>query len=245
MRMGRKLTIIAVVLGTVMVALGSLKIYFIREDSSGNMLWTADETYLFMDVFQRGARVSYLEYPWILLKQHLYGVRPPDDQRTSVMVVRVTPSGVEHHVVEMLNEHPGNTPALYTAFEDQIYANCEGYLCKWTGSKFEAATQDEQHRLDETRQLIAKDTDKGARQWSQRAFGEASNNYQFAITVGKEFTLEVTNRLQDQTRHSILSIDVVRPGQTAEPILRFDGRPRRVSKTEYEQEFTHRDLHMN
>lgn len=222
------------VLVIAIMAFGFGKIYAIRDDCGGDLLWNADEAYLFIGVARRGFRISYLEYPWVMLKESLYGVRLPDDQRTSVTVVHITASGVEQHVVEMLDERPANTPILYTRLQGNIYANCGGNLCKWTGNKFEAATEQEQRRLDGTSQLVEKNMEDG---WSQRTFGGAPTDYQLAVDVGQTFKLGVTNKLLDRTRRSIVSVDVVRPERSPEAIWHLDGRSRRVSKSEYEQAF--------
>jgi hypothetical protein len=240
MQKGKKLAVIVAVLGVVALVLASRKIYFIRDDGGGSLLWNADEAYLFMDVSRRGASVSYLDYPWVLLKEYLYGVRLPDDQRTSVTVVRVTASGVEHHVVEMLDENPANTPDLYTPAQGYIYANYHGSLYKWTGTKFETATEEEQRRLDGTNRLVAKDIEKDAEGWSKRGFVEAPVDYQFVIDVDSKFRLQVTNKVLDRAGHGGISIFLVRAGQDPEEIWRFNGHPQRVSKVDYDRAFGRR-----
>src|SRR5271165_3272350 len=227
MRKRKKLVVLAVLFVIAVMALGFGKIYAIRDDCGGDLLWNADEAYLFMGVARRGFRISYLDYPWVMLKELLYGVRLPDDQRTSVTVVHITASGTEHDVVQMLDEQPANTPIRYARRQGYIYANCEGHLCKWTGNKFETATEEEQRRLDGTSQLDEKHMEEG---WSKRSRGAASTDYQFAVDVGHTLILEVTNKLPDQSRRSIVSVDVVRPGRAPERAWYLDGRPRRVSR---------------
>jgi hypothetical protein len=234
MRTGTKVIIVATILLGAVVAAASRKLYFIHDDDGDDLVWNSNEAYLFMGVARRGYRISYMEYPWATLKQLLYGVRLPDDQRSSVTVVHLTAYGVDRHVVEMLDEQPGNFPILYTPRHGYIYANCEGQLCKWTGNRFETATEEEQRRLDGTSQLDEQNMDKG---WSRRGFGEASSDYQFAVDVGRTFKLEVTNKLLDRTWRGALSVDVVRPGQNAERIWYLDGRSRRVGRVEYEASF--------
>ena len=234
MEKGQKLAVIAAVFLIAATVLGFGKIYAIRDDCGGDLLWNADEAYVFMNVARRGFRISYVEYPWVILKELLNGVRGPDDERTSVAVVHITASGVEHHVVEMLDEEPANTPDFYTPRDAYIYANYHGSLYKWTGNKFEAATEEEQRRLDGTNQLDEKHMEKG---WSKRGFGAASTDYQFAVDVGQTFKLEVTNKQPDRSRRSIVSLDVVRPAQAPETIWHLDGRTRRVSRAEYEHAF--------
>lgn len=226
----------AVVVGAA-AALVFGKAYFIRDDGGDVLLWNSDEAYLIASVHRRGAHVAYLEYPWMLLKEALNGVWGPNDQRTSVTVVHVTASGVERHVVEASDEEPANTPDFYTPFEGQIYANYHGSLYKWTGSRFEIATSEEQHRLDGTKPLVATDIDKGADGWSKRGFGNSMSDYEFAVDVGGQFTLRVTNKSVGQSVTSVVSVTLVRPGQPVERIWRLDGSPRAVTKTEYQTAF--------
>jgi hypothetical protein len=237
MRIKLKLTVLVVVL---VIGVGVLvfgKIYLIRDDSGGEVLWNGSEAYLFMGVSHRGFQIGYLEYPWVVLKELLYGVRGPDDQRTSVTVVHITASGVDRHVVEALDEEQANTPDLYTPFEGYIYANYHGSLCKWTGNKFETATADEQRRLDGTNRLVATDIEKDTAGWSKRGFGEAVSDYEFAVEVGGKFTLHVTNKRLGRSGGAVVSVALARPGQPVEDVWQVDGRPRRLSKTEYRISF--------
>jgi len=161
MRNKLKLTVLAAVVIGLVVTLVFGKLYMTRDDSGADLLWNPNEAYLFVTVAHRGFRIRYLEYPWVVLKELLYGVRGPDDQRTSVTVVHITADGVERHV-EAWDQDQANTPDLYTPFEGRIYANYRGSLGKWTGNKFEMATAEEQRRLDGTNRLVATDIDKGA-----------------------------------------------------------------------------------
>jgi hypothetical protein len=140
--------ILAIVICAAAVAAVSLRIYFIREDSGGYVSWNADGAYLFISVARRGLHVSYPEYAWMVLEQFLHGGRESDDNLRSFAVIRVTPSTVERHVVDLKGIAPGSGPDLNTPFEDRIYANCPdiGGLCRWAGDHFERATEEEPTR---------------------------------------------------------------------------------------------------
>jgi hypothetical protein len=228
--MKKRLTLAVLVIAVAILVFG--KIYIIRDDSGGNLLWNSNEAYLFMDVKRRGFEIRYLEYPWVMIKESLYGVRLPDDQRTTVTVVHITASGVERHVVEASDEEQANTPDFYTPLQGYIYANCEGFLCRWTGNKFETAIEEEQRRLGGTDQLIEKNMEKG---WFKRGFAEGSSNYEFAVDVDGKFSLQVTNKVMDKGSHAMVSVGLVRPGQTLEDIWNLDARPRWVGRTEYKR----------
>lgn len=165
------------IVGTVVAAVvvvSTVRIYILRDDSGGTLLWSPSQAYLFINVYRRGARVRYMEYPWMLLQAAVYGARDPDNQLTSVEVLHVTASGIERHNIGVADERPGNTPDLYKAADGGIYANFEGRLCKWTGGKFEEATEAERQHLESS-----KETTKTPEMWSRRDFGEAWTDYRF------------------------------------------------------------------
>jgi hypothetical protein len=236
MRNKLKLTVLAAVLVGVVATLVFGKLYLIEDDSGGTLLWNSNEAYLFMGVARRGFRISYREYPWIMLEGLLYGVRERDDQRTSVTVVHISAAGMDRHMFEASDEEQANTPDMLTPFEGQIYANYHGSLVKWTGDKFETATAEEQRRLDGTNRLVPTDIEKDAAGWSKRSFGESP---EFAVDVGGKFTLLVTNKLASRSGSgaSVVSVTLARPGQSPENVWRVDGVPRRVTRTEYEHTF--------
>ena len=114
------MTLGVVVLGAAILAAGTLKINLLRVDSGGNVLWNANEAYLFIGTFSRGARVTYLEYPWMILKEYLGGIRASDNNLNSLVVIRVTPSTVERYNVDQKDGAPGSGPNLYTPLEHQM-----------------------------------------------------------------------------------------------------------------------------
>lgn len=238
MQKGKRLSIlVAAVFLVALVVIVFGKIYIIRDDSGASLLWNSKEAYLFTGVRRTGVRIRYLEYPWAVIYELLNGVRSADDQRTSLTVVHMTASGVERHVIEASDEEPANTPDFYTPFEGNIYANYHGSLLRWTGDKFEAATAEEQRRLDGTNRLASGDIEKDPAGWSKRGFGPAGNDYEFAVDVGGNFTVNVTNRRIGESEASVLSVTRAVAGQSAESIWRVDEHLRTVSKTEYEKAF--------
>ena len=127
-----------VIVGLLALAIAAgvwLKIYYVREDSAGWLLWNANEAYLFMSVHPRGYHFTYFEYPFALLRQYFNAPPFPDDERVSVVVIRVTSSAIERHDVD-IGKGDAHEPDFYTTFGEGIYANCQGVLCRWTGSGF-------------------------------------------------------------------------------------------------------------
>src|SRR2546429_9170340 len=80
------------ILGAAIVAAVSLRIYFIREDSGGYVLWNADGAYLFISVARRGLHVSYPEYAGGALEQLLHGGRGSRGKLRSFSGVPAGPS---------------------------------------------------------------------------------------------------------------------------------------------------------
>ncbi len=129
-----------------------LHVHAISEGAGGLAIWNGSEAYLFLQVGRRGYYAPYLEYPWIVVKEKYLRVPTfPSETRAFLVVIRVTSSGVERHVVRLAdraNGGAGSDPSLYTPFGDHIYADCPPLhgLCRWAGDHFEEATEEEPAR---------------------------------------------------------------------------------------------------
>ena len=217
------------------IALAFSKIYYIREDSAGTLLWNANEAYLFMSVVRRGFRIGYLEYPWVIFKQYLNAPPFPDDRRVSLVVIRVTGSAVERQVVDFPRD-TDHAPTLLTPFDKSIYANCQGVLCRWTGTRFEPASDTEQRRLDGTNRLSVPNFN-GVEGWSRQGVGAVAGDSQFSADVGGKVSLVVKLGNIYKSAYSSASVDLFRPGRAPERIWYLDGNPRRIGKKEYQNWF--------
>src|SRR5271156_2284241 len=100
MRNKTKAMIVLAILIAGVAGAANYRIYLIREGSGGTVLWDASEADLFVGLYREGTRVSYLRYPWFLVKEYLGAVESPEDSARSTTVIRVTSSGVERHSVE-------------------------------------------------------------------------------------------------------------------------------------------------
>jgi hypothetical protein len=221
---------IAIAICAAVVIAASYRLYFIREDKGGTVLWNKNEAYFFIPISRRGKHVSSLRYAWFLAKEYLGAIEPADDDRESLAVVRVTPSRVENHMLPQTDLRPGSGPSMYTPRKGRIYANCPalGGLCVWIGDHFEPAAQEEQRGFNGIEGLTEKDFDHG---WSSSGF-----NSGFTINVGDQFTLSV-NDSPMETENGAISIDLLRPGKPPERIWDLSVHKGRVSKTEYQHAF--------
>ena len=196
------------------IALAFSKIYYIREDSAGTLLWSADEAYLFMSVVRRGFGISYLEYPWAIFEQFLNAPPFPDDRRVSLVVIRVTASAVERQVVDFPAD-TAHAPTFLTPFDKSIYANCQGVLCRWTGTRFQPASDTEQRRLDRTNRLSVPNFN-GVEGWSRQGVGSVTGDSQFSADVGGKVTLVVKLGNSTKSAYGGASVDLLRPGRAPE-----------------------------
>jgi hypothetical protein len=222
------------------LAASALKIYLVREDSGGDVLWNANEAYLFIGVAYRGGHMSYLEYPWMTLRESVGGVTAFNNERRSVAVIHITSSGIEQNVVAVAAAPPGSWPGEYTPFEGQIYANYPeiGGLCRWAGDHFEPATAEEQQRVGGISRLRTVDM-VNVDGWSKHAIGDGPEGFVARSTtdVGGRFTISEKSEPVGRTGYAAVSIYVQRPGQTPERIWYLDGHPRKITKAEYERTF--------
>lgn len=226
-----------VLLAVAIVAAATLKVYFIRNDSAGQLLWNSDEAYLFISAVPRGFHMRYLGYPWVMLSEALYAPPSPDDERISVTAIRVTQSSVESHVVEVVGTSPGSGPDFYTPIEGEIYANYPalGGLSRWAGDRFVAATSEERKKLGDTDHLNVLEFDN-VNGWSKRRIA-AGPGSRFTVVVGDKFSLLIENEATSPREYPRISVNLLRPGRASERLCYLDQTPYRVSRSVYERTF--------
>jgi hypothetical protein len=224
--------VVLVVFAIAILVLASFKMYYIRDDGGVDIVWNKSEGYLFLSVVRRGYHFRYMEYPMVAMLQYFGSIRLPDDHRSSITVLRVTSSEVQRYVSE-------DIPPLsfYTPFDQTIYANREGVLWKWAGSRFEQATADEQGKFGGTNRLSAQGfTD--VRGWSSLPrVTSGPPEVEVAMEVGGQ---PLTLLVKRGYNESDISIDRLRPGYAPERIWALDERPRMVSEMDYEHFFEKR-----
>jgi hypothetical protein len=228
----RRIGVALVLLLIVILIVGFFgRLYILRDDNGGEILWNAKGAFLFMDEARRGYRIRYLVYPWILVKEVLHAPPFPNDQQRSLTVIHVTSAGVERHTLEV----SGNVPDLLTPVGESIYANCEGTLCKWSGQDFEMATPEEQRKVGGIVNLspLGFDNRNG---WSKRRVGATESGGSFSIAVGGgSIFVKQGNRIK--TSYDTVFIQLLRPGQKSEQLWHVDGSPHLVGKQEYRRVF--------
>jgi hypothetical protein len=232
-----KKVIALVVLAVALAASISFKVYYLVDHSGGMLFWKGEEAYLFLGTSHTGYRLSYLEYPFIIISEYFYSPPLPEHRRASSLVLRVTPSAIERHVVDY-GEAP-ITPDFMTPFEDGFYAMCRGaVLCKWAGNSFEPATEEEQRRLDGVNRLVRGSMDNQiVNGWHVRQSFRSPGDH-FEVEVGKNLAISVRNHATDVRAYPWVSVDLLRPGKAPENLYNVDGTPRRVSKSEYQSVFS-------
>jgi hypothetical protein len=213
-----------------------LRLYIMRDDGGGQILWNENEAYLFLSMAHRGFKMNYAEYAWVSFKQYFGGMPFPNDQHVFITVIRITPSGIERHLVDTLSADPGAGPQRFTPLKGTIYANCDGILCKWTGEGFASATVVEQRDLGGIANLSATDF-RNVNGWSKVSVGKASVGHEVSIEMNNHSTLVVRNRSTDRDAYPSASIDLLRKGQPDEQVWHIDGHPHRVSRAKYDETF--------
>lgn len=217
------------VVALIVAALASVRIYLVRDDSGGLLLWNSSEAYLFVWVTHRGFSVSILQYPWIAVREYFYGSTEPDAERLSLDVVRVTPTDIQHSFLD----GDRHFPRMFTPLNGVVFANCRQVLCKWAGHQFEEATPSEQKMIGGLDHLNP-DVDATAGEWSKHGVG-GGPAYSFTADVGGHFSIIETNKPVGHTAYSSYSLAVQRPGKEPEQIWQLNSAPRIVSSGEYKR----------
>jgi hypothetical protein len=232
--LSRKKIVLAILVTAVLIA-AIFNIYAISESAGGFAIWNENEAYFFIHVDRRGDSSSYLLFPWILFKEYVIGgfaaAVIPSDMRAFLVVLHVTPAGVERHVVKL-----GSDPERYTPIDNSVYAMCPGIqIYRWTGDRFENVAQEEQERLGGIDRLTRRDFDGAVNGWSRRVFVVGQLERPFTMAVGDQFSL-VVNGLGN-VKSGAVSIDLQRPGRASEKIAEFETREGGVSRAEYRHAF--------
>jgi hypothetical protein len=240
----KKTLIVLVLLAGIFLILTYPKIYVIRGSGGGTLYWNANEALLFMGGGSDGARMSYLRYAFEPILVALRILRFPDDERCSQpLVIRVTDKEVQRHEVDLYG-HAEELSCGYdlAPFQGRIYAGhlAQDKLFKWSGNQFEPATPDEVRAFHASRANAKPDPHPwefdnvdNVDGWSMRALGQTPPPYELTLN-GQPVTLVFSGETWPPKP---LSVDLIRPGQAAQRIWTFDGRPHRVSRAEYEHTF--------
>jgi hypothetical protein len=240
---GKKIAIALIVASALLAAV--FRLYAIQEGVGGLAIWNRAEAYVFIQVGRRGYSSSYLWFPWILFKERVIGgfagAVEPDDGRAFLVVIHVTPAGVERHVVGLedpVNGEPGTDPTRYTPLDGRIYAAWAKLygLCWWSGDHFEKAPEEERQRFDGISRLTTGDFENDADGWSRRGFGAPSYGT-LEIGVGDQFKVLVNTVKLEGTDLGTVSINLQRPGRAPDRIAEFEAREGSVSRAEYRHAF--------
>jgi hypothetical protein len=206
-----------------------LRTYRVRLNGDADLVWNADQAYLFIGVTSWGYRLNYLQYVGDLLKERLGGVTSADDARHAVIVFRLTPEAIQRHNAADISLD------FYTPFENNIYANRQGEMWTWAGDHFEKASPEKRAKFESSgRQLEPTFTNIDG--WSKQnsIFGGKFGKTDFEVKLGSGPLKVIAN--SDQSKGQ-LSIDLLRPGQSPERVWELDGRTRKITEAEYNEIF--------
>jgi hypothetical protein len=187
----------------------------LSKDTGAQLLWTADEAYLFLGTNELGWGFSPAR---IALERILYlfqTTTTAQRSRSSVTVFRITAKSVDRHDANNMMLGP------YGVVDDHIVSG----LWRWTGERFEPATADERAKWLEKAPPQFSDVAG----WSKRSLNPGS----FPIDLGgKRVVLTVSRMDNDFT-----AIELQRNGLPSEKIWSVAHSPRKVTKAEYEAMF--------
>ncbi len=192
--LSRRLTIAPALLLTfwaaLLIGLLFMKLPFIKyAGGGGELLWKNDEAYFFLYDSSIGYHFSVAGLLAEPINEYFYAPTPPDDVANLLSVLRVGPSGVEHWVQE-----PDIPITDFTPIGGSIYANGPGGIVKWTGSRFEAISNEEEQRMGGREHLISDwsefTSDNG---WSRRLIRTVGPE---DTPIHGQFSIDLNNRLE-------------------------------------------------
>lgn len=237
----KKVLVAVIILVGVFVLLLYPKVYVLRGSAGGSLYWNASEALLFMSGGSSGARMSYLRYELEPFAVGMGHTRPPDDERcTGTLVIQITDKDVRSFDTNLYRYAQEPYCGMGTAvFQGRIYEGylAEGKIWRWSGTQFELPAPEDLRGFDAGRYAAALgshpwefDNIDG---WSMRALGSTTPRSQMVLN-GQPVTIIFHGETWPPAP---VSVDLIRPGQSPQTIWTFDGRPHRVSKSEYERLF--------
>lgn len=228
----KTILVVVVVLVVAIAASTYFKVYYSADGAGATLYSRGDEAYLFLGSGHTGYSCRYIQCLIIHALQYFNYVPEPEHEVRSVLVLRITPTGIERQVVNRGTHH---WPGFVTPFEDGFYGMCEGtVLCKLSGNDFVSATEEEQKKHDGLNRLMRDDmNDKTINGWYVRGVREATDH--FELNVGGKFTIAAKNLATDARQYPNVAVDLIRPGHAPENLYHVDGTPRTVSRAEYDR----------
>ena len=208
---------------------GGLSAYVMRISIAGDALWNGQEAYFFIYREADGYHVKWIGYPLMAFGERLGVIEQPDDRRGTMYVIRVTPSSVERHALELTDWRPGSGPSMLTPIDGRIWTNFPtlGGLCWWAGDHFEPATREELRGLDGINHLnnnYYRDRDG----WSKDSVWPGQT---VSFKLGEEIELSASD---SEGRGSFL-IEIRKQGGQPNAVFRLDGSSGLVTKSEYQR----------
>jgi hypothetical protein len=216
-------------------------IYAMQGFGSGEVYWNKDQALVYMTKNVLGAHMSFLRYvaePFFL---DLGQVRMRNDIAcANTVVIRITDKDVEALDPGLPTYFGHECEIGMRYFAGHFYAVSWPKLWVWNGTNFERPTPEEYgayatafaaHTLPPGADVEISGKFDNIDGWSWRSFSKGPN---YDLTVnGEHITLIFGGLLRPNTPQAPYSLDLIRPGQSAQRIWYFDGRPHRVSKDEY------------
>ena len=249
--LGKKRFWVAITAVAILVLLLSMRVYYVRTDSGGELFWNADNAYFFIAMADRGYRFSYLGYLVELVREIFpFGASAPSDKHFSVLVLQVTPSAVQRYSVDNF------WLARVEPFQGTLYAANMlpgGGSMKWSGAQFEPTTPEEAERHHEYMIKLPTGPPAGpsydnVEGWSKRTVAGDIVSESSTVFVEKDskVTIEVGgHQLTFVMNSGYIShkayVDLMQSGRPPERIWRLDGNAHQVSGADYRRIFESQD----
>ena len=232
--------VICVALLLVLAMAGLLRWYTLRQSVQGNVLWNANEAYLFIGILRDGYNGSYLLLPFSEALAYMGNAPPISDSRISLVVIRVTSSGVERRVLELPDQgdRSGYNPSASPGVNGNIYAFYPnaGYV-RWAVDHFERITLDERKQFPRGQMTSPPDFENDANGWSRHTLFSEPPGVPLDIDVGNQFKIRVNSNVKTTDGASLL-IDLLHPEGAVERLFDFESHSlREVGASEYRPAF--------
>jgi hypothetical protein len=240
--MAKKLFVCILVAGAALLAFTLTRpVYALQGFGNGEVYWNNDEALVYLTDDVLGAHMSLFRYAAEPFFLNLGQARTRDDLACArTVVIRITGNDLQVLDPGLPTYFRHGCEIGMRYFSGHFYAASWPKLWVWDGTRFERPTPEQYGAYAtafDARSLPpgpdAEITGKfdNIDGWSWRSF---TKGQRYDLTVnGQPMTLIFTGLPSPNTPQPPYSLDLIRPGQSPQRIWYFDGRPHRVTKTEY------------
>jgi hypothetical protein len=239
-RVSKSCLLVLVVVGLLAVLQLWPTVNVVQGSGGGSVFWNSNEAFVFLGENLYGTHMDAPRYAMEPFLVALGRVHPTEDTICSrMLVIRITNTEIKTYDTN-ISRDPDDKGCKFSeqVFRGQIYAIGWPAMWRWDGAAFQRPTPEEYGAYAtasaeyKTVRPVPWEFDN-VEGWSMRDLARTTHDH--SIMLGDQ---SIRLIFHGETSPQLpISLELARSGQSPQTIWSFDGRPHRVSKTDYEKLF--------